>query len=137
MYAFGGELKGETEVCEFHLKLFALGSLFPCPCQQYVFRLQVSMQSTVFTLGVEELNGLSDLMKQLGGMRFGQELLGTNIIEQLATVTQIHDEVDALGVFEGAAEAYDVRMVWEPCHQLDFVLDTLEIRQAAKLRFEN
>lgn len=68
-----------------------------------------------------------------GRSALGVVSAGDDAVEELATLAELHDEVDVVGVLVGGVEADEVGVVGEGGHDLDLAADVLDVYGGSEL----
>lgn len=68
-----------------------------------------------------------------GRCALGVVSTGDDAVEELATLAELHDEVDVVGVLVGGVEADEVGVVGQGGHDLDLAADVLDVYGSAEL----
>lgn len=88
------------------------------------------MDDAIVVAGADDLgDGAGDL----DGSAFAIMATGDDTVEEFATLAELHDEVDGVGVLESGAEADKVGVGGEDGHDGDLAADVLDVDGGAEL----
>jgi len=114
----------ETKIGGFELGIF-LNSV-----EEKVLGLEVPVHDSK---GVTSLDNLKNGLDEVGGLTLTVVALLNDSVEELASLAELHDEVDGGGVLVGAVDPHHVRVFREMVHYLNLPPNVLVVLLAQKL----